>query len=250
MSQEILRQLKEQRANTDFGAVSLVDRESQKQRLMQAIGANQETRKVSSFDAVWKVVEHVRIAFVSMPTAMATAMLVIVFGGSVGMVGAANSLPGDTLYSVKVASEKARLKIASQERKVLLRTEFAQRRLEEAAKLSADPDRAAQAFAGFEVQVKEAKRELEGFKQAEPEAAARVAVEVDGKLDELNNMVNGQVEKEGPTEASDQAIVSTNDVSKTVVDVIVDAKEKEEGAQKTKEEGKNTMCGNYDICKF
>lgn len=227
MSREILRQLKEQRANTDFGAVSLVDRESQKQRVMRAIGVSQETTKVSPLDPVWRTVEQIRIAFVSLPAATVTAMLVLVFGGSVGMVGAANSLPGDTLYSVKVATEKARLRIASQERKVLLRTEFAQNRLEEAAKLAENPDRVAQAMAGYEIQVKEAKRELESFKQAEPEAAARVAAEFDTKLDELSTLVNGQVQKENPSKAVDQAIESTKDVSKTVVEVIVDAKDKE-----------------------
>lgn len=69
------------------------------------------------------------------PVAAAAASLVFVAGGWLTTSAAQSSLPGDTLYNVKLITERAQLQIASLDRRAVLHTEFAGRRLEEVAAL-------------------------------------------------------------------------------------------------------------------
>lgn len=76
--------------------------------------------------------------FGSMRAAFATVLVVgVIFSGSFVAVSAAQtSLPGDTLYPVKLSVEKAKIGIAfSQEKKAILQLAFAGTRLEEVSRL-------------------------------------------------------------------------------------------------------------------
>lgn len=76
------------------------------------------------------------------PVFAGLAAIVTLFGGSLFSVSAAEqSLPGDFLYSVKLATEQARLAIAKDSKdKVKLKTEFTERRVDEMKKVMAAPD--------------------------------------------------------------------------------------------------------------
>lgn len=76
------------------------------------------------------------------PVFAGLAVIVTLFGGSLFSVSAAEqSLPGDFLYSVKLATEQARLAMAKDSKdKVKLKTEFTERRVDEMKKVIAAPD--------------------------------------------------------------------------------------------------------------
>lgn len=76
------------------------------------------------------------------PVFAALAVIVTLLGGSLFSVSAAEqSLPGDFLYSVKLATEQARLAMAKDSKdKVKLKTEFTERRVDEMKKVIAAPD--------------------------------------------------------------------------------------------------------------
>ncbi|OGZ35517.1 MAG: hypothetical protein A3A94_02560 [Candidatus Portnoybacteria bacterium RIFCSPLOWO2_01_FULL_43_11] len=69
-----------------------------------------------------------------------TICLILILGGGPWLVSMASqaSLPGETLYPVKQATEKIRAGLASEESKAQLQVEFAERRLEELNKITED----------------------------------------------------------------------------------------------------------------
>lgn len=126
---------------------------------------------------------------------VALVMVAFVFSSFVGFVSAANSLPGDTLYGVKVAAEKARVEFAPRHRKPLLRAEFAGRRLKEIIKISGKKisgrDRDTQKAVNiFNQELKNLNQDLENLKTVPQAGAARqVAGKVSAKVDEVIDML-------------------------------------------------------------
>lgn len=74
-------------------------------------------------------------SFVYKPVAASAAAFVFLAGGWMTTSAAQASLPGDTLYNVKLIAERAQLRVASLDRRAVLHTEFAGKRLEEVAAL-------------------------------------------------------------------------------------------------------------------
>jgi hypothetical protein len=74
-------------------------------------------------------------SFVYKPVAASAAAFVFLAGGWMTTSAAQASLPGDTLYNVKLIAERAQLQVASLDRRAVLHTEFAGNRLEEVAAL-------------------------------------------------------------------------------------------------------------------
>lgn len=68
--------------------------------------------------------------------AVLASLAVFVAGGVIMAQASQDSVPGDTLYSVKRATESLRLAVASPESKVHLHTEFADRRMQEMVHLA------------------------------------------------------------------------------------------------------------------
>lgn len=85
-------------------------------------------------------------SFVYKPVAVSAAAFVFLAGGWMTTSAAQSSLPGDTLYNVKLITERAQLQVASLDRRAVLHTEFAGNRLEEVAALQRaveeEPERA------------------------------------------------------------------------------------------------------------
>ncbi len=74
-------------------------------------------------------------SFIYKPVAISAAAFVFLTGGWMTTSAAQSSLPGDTLYNVKLIAERAQLQLASLDRRAVLHTEFAGNRLEEVAAL-------------------------------------------------------------------------------------------------------------------
>ena len=68
-----------------------------------------------------------------------TAIIFVLTGGLSVSYASRSSLPGDTLYSVKIASEGVQLAISSGDRKAEIEIEQAGKRLEEAVEISKNP---------------------------------------------------------------------------------------------------------------
>jgi len=118
------------------------------------------------------------------------ALCVLIFGAAFGSWAASyDSLPGDTLYGLKMAAEKAQLTLTPGDNKVSLQAELASRRLDEIAKIAEQADvdnkdeRTMQAVANFQEHVKAVKTTLENMDEGGK--AVEAAQMVDRKTTEF-----------------------------------------------------------------
>ncbi|PJA45728.1 hypothetical protein CO173_04730 [Candidatus Uhrbacteria bacterium CG_4_9_14_3_um_filter_41_35] len=168
---------------------------------------------------------------ISTPITIGAAMLVIVFGGFMTTVNAAQSLPGEALYSVKLATEKAQLKLSSLEHKAVLHTEFAGRRLEEASALnvSTDPAKTAQikrTLDAYRSEVTQAGEDVRSLLNEKSTETMQVASAVDRKISVLNAEIDTRVqESDTNTLDIEDAKKATQAVSSSVVNVMMEEHE-------------------------
>lgn len=225
---ELPKQLAALKTNPKAGWVSDDVRTRSRARLMEAIGAGEEQQKVfgSSF------FKFTFVDLVSTRIAAGAAVFVLILGGWTTVNAASASLPGDTLYNVKRATEAAQLKFASTESKALLHSEFAQRRVEEvvALKESSDPvkvDRVGETIEAFNKEIEAAQTELRKLKDQGRAETVAVASQLDKSIDELENVID----QADADVAADPATIDVRDTaqeaSDTVVDVVVETHEEE-----------------------
>lgn len=122
------------------------------------------------------------------PLAVGVSVFAVIFTGWIATVNASfDSVPGDVLYPVKLATERMQISIANPARRARLHSEFAGRRLEEAAAVSVSNKegkdvRVKAAFDDFKSQVTSAQAELTNLSAEE---AVDVAVSMDQKSGEF-----------------------------------------------------------------
>jgi hypothetical protein len=128
------------------------------------------------------------------PLAAGVSIFAIIFGGWITTVNASfDSVPGDVLYPVKLATERVQLTFAANAgRRARLHSEFAGRRLQEAASISSSNKqgkdvRTKAAFADFKTQVASAQAELKHVPASE---MVGVAVTLDQKTDEFKSYLS------------------------------------------------------------
>lgn len=127
------------------------------------------------------------------PALAISSVFVLAFGGSIASVSAAeNSLPGDFLYSLKLATEQARLAFTSgKQEKLKLKVEFTTRRAEELKKVARTDDssksaRVRQATEILKRDLNTLKQQLDDVKsEASPKDVADAARLVDQKSIEV-----------------------------------------------------------------
>lgn len=119
------------------------------------------------------------------PMVAAVAAFVLVFSGSIaGVAAARGSLPGDTLYPIKIGLEKAQVKLASSPRKKTeLEISFAGKRLAEIKQIiakqpkgKATAARINQAIDVFNENINGVQKRLEEVKKDEKESGAAVGI--------------------------------------------------------------------------
>ncbi len=138
-----------------------------------------ETASVSTISTVSALLSRTRRFY-----AGALAALLLVLGGTQASLAAEGALPGDILYPIKVAvNEPLALTLSfAPERKAELAAEFAARRLDEAARLSAtgelDDSRATELAARFDAHVETLARETDAL-ESKGSLAASLAVRTD-----------------------------------------------------------------------
>lgn len=223
----LVSQLKSLKHRQEAGWADSSVREDLRSRLMSAI----EHQEIEATFSVRENVAYYRWIFndlVSKPVVVGVAAFVFLIGGWITSVNAAsNSLPGDTFYSLKLATEQARISLASSEHRAILHTEYAQRRYKEALAISHSPERQIfldQTLIAFEEQIDLANTQLQILRDEQSEEMLAVATAVDQKIGELNAVID-----EAATQTTDiDEVAKISDARETaqttqtaVVDVIV-----------------------------
>ena len=163
---------------------------------MAAIGHTPSTAPVRYGVADW--FEYFRATMgpvVVRSFAGATAGLVLLLGGWMTTVNAAtNSVPGDSLYGLKLITEQVQLRLASLEQRAVLHTEFAERRLQEVVTLqqssSVNEDNVRVAFDGFTREVSSANSDLTALQETGSADAVATAGKIEEKLASLDVILN------------------------------------------------------------
>lgn len=237
MSRNLFAQIKDLRTHQQAGAFSASQKEATKQMLLEAIGheehlivepALQSTGSAAFFR--WTLRD-----IISAPLATTAAIFVFVLGGWLTAANAAsNSLPGDTLYSLKLVTEQAQLQLASLEDRAVLHTEFAQRRLSEAVAVgnSQNPEKNVYVSSTLQAYKKEmtlAEGDLRELSQAGSEQTAEIASAIDQKITQLTSALATSVAGDGSASNTSVSVTEAQDAtesaSQAVVDVLVDAQD-------------------------
>jgi len=151
--------LSEVRNHPEMGAISNDRKVAIWSLIDEAVSTESNKEEFSFGVGDLKAVPGMFTDLVARPIAFVAMVFVMVLGGWIGGVNASlETLPGDTLYPIKLASERAQLTLASSGAKARLHAEFATRRVNEVAKLvqSDDNDKAEriqEALDGFQVQM-------------------------------------------------------------------------------------------------
>ena len=195
--------------------------------LFQKIQRDVATEKSSLFGAVVPLFSLFDTSRLNLFLKGALA-LVLVFGVTIsgwvaGVSASYNSLPGDFLYNVKLATEKTQVAVANatgdSETAIDLQFDFAERRVKEIEKVSAEPHRVAAATRQLEKGVVSAKDTLQDVQQSNPDKAASLAK----NMTERTTVLVAELKV-----ATDQADTATTqntllDVKKVVSDANVEA---------------------------
>lgn len=179
------------------------------------------------------------------PVAATAAAFVFLAGGWMTTSAAQSSLPGDTLYNVKLIAERAQLQLASLDRRAVLHTEFAGRRLEEVAALQRaveqEPNRAqyiAETVTAYQQEIASATTDLQALQTQDQAQALETATTVLNQVAVLSqNATELSVSSETTTnedqssqgsvtpEVAEQVTQTTEAIAEVATDVALDAHE-------------------------
>ncbi|MFA6429330.1 MAG: DUF5667 domain-containing protein [Patescibacteria group bacterium] len=140
-----LKQLRDEKRGIHPDPAWMLRVRAQVQGQVQASCAQGTQAKVSFVVQAWQAVCALFptsvIAAIRGPAFAVASLIFVVLGGSIMSVSAAEkSLPGDVLFSVKLATEQTRIMLAkTQGQKLKLKTEFVGRRVQEVRDLVASP---------------------------------------------------------------------------------------------------------------
>lgn len=181
------QQLKSLKSSKRIGSWDSAARAQVRARVMNVVKV--EAARATPVQSLWFVSQ-----FISRPLTIGTAAFVLLTGGwSATVSAAAGSLPGDSFYSVKRITEEAQLRLASLDRRAVLHTEFASRRLDEAEALVAAADTrpeakalAHQALTDYKDQLARATADVVEINKASDPAAKTLVSSVGNKITELS----------------------------------------------------------------
>ncbi len=239
-----LRALKNHQA---FGAVDELRYRQEKNRVMSVVRAEAQTIEIKQEIGVqvgghrgWSYASWLMSQYVSRPAVAGAFSIAMVASGWMATARAAESLPGDTLYSVKILTERAKLSLASADRKAVLHTEFAQNRLQEATRLqsaSADqPERnplVAQALEAYEMELAYAGEELMALSG---EATLSTVASIQENLNSVDTALDATLAQTDDLTESSQVLAAkeaTQEASRLAASVAVDVHDKAPSEEST-----------------
>jgi hypothetical protein len=232
MPRNVIKQLKQLKKSPEAGFISASNKGVGRDSLMQAIGHQEVVQPRMNFADVFVFYRWNISQFVFMPATLTASIFVIVLGGWMTTVSAASSLPGDTLYGLKLVTERTQLSLASLEHKAVLHTEFAENRLAEVAalELSSNPEKLLyieEALDAFASELALAEGNLRQLKEEGNLETIDIAATVDQKIIALNAAIDSSLEDNGdlPSSAADEIREITRVASNGVVDVMLETHE-------------------------
>lgn len=223
------KQLKALKDRPEAGGLDRAAHEANKAHLLQAIGHVEKTDVSSPVYYSW-----IARSFISKPMAVGVSGFLILTSGWMTTVNASsNSLPGERLYSVKIIAEKAQLQLASLDRRAVLHTEFAERRLVEATELRAQvvevkPELVQEAMDAYKKELASAQDDLQEMKEENDKATVDAATEVQQKLESLEVVIDAAAAASATPEASAEVLAakeSSRAVEVVAIDAVVEAHE-------------------------
>lgn len=231
----IIQQLKSLKDTPQAGGMSAAAQTRGRDQLMKAIGGHAPQPEIEG--AASGYVRWTLFKTALRPIGVGAAVFVLVLGGWMTTVRAASdSLPGDTLYGLKLVTERAQLAVSSLERRAVLHTEFAERRLEEVVALQArgQSSEVSEAMDAFRDQMTQAEEGLRQLKEEGDDDVVTIASAIDHQIDRLNDSLDSVVASASEEEAEavgdevDEAREVADGVSDSAVETIVEVYESSE----------------------
>lgn len=245
---DLIQQLKALKNDARAGAVSHSAHSAERAKLLLAIGHEGEQTNVAAVEPVSPVYFKWYIRnLVSRPIAISAAGFVLLTSGWMTTVSAAaDSLPGDTLYSIKLVTERAQLQLASLDRKAVLHTEFAERRLDEVSALQSqdavdvDPVLVREAVDAYKSELASANADLAELQNGAEPSTIDAAGDVQERISALEVKIDAAV-NDTTTQVSREVLEvqeSTRAAGNAAVDVAVEAVEREDVAAPDSEQSR------------
>jgi len=176
--------------------------------LMQVRNTLPTSRKLSWAKRLREVVRYALpesfLGWISRPAMAALTLVVVLTGGSIMSVSAAEqSMPGDFLYGLKLATEQARLALtATKGEKLKLKTEFTARRIQELKQVVATDKKSEKVVQVTEILKRDMntlKEQLADVAKEEPAAQATEAAKlVDQKSNEVISALQETKNEQSP----------------------------------------------------
>ncbi len=234
---QIAAQLRSVKHRESAGACSADQQLAGKRAVLTAIGGSLDGASAASLRTTYVLwLSH---SFISRPVAIGVAGFVLAGSGLMTTVSAAQtSLPGDVLYSVKLINERAQLQLASLDRRAVLHTEFAQRRLREVEQLQSDTSTrdtslVTETMNAYTQEVASASQNLRELQASGNASTVATANQVDQNLATLNTTITNTsvplLSTDGSLAAS-SALSTTKGVQEDVITVAVEANDYEDTA--------------------
>ncbi|HBL39917.1 TPA: hypothetical protein DDZ10_04610 [Candidatus Uhrbacteria bacterium] len=236
MKRTIKQLMNEVSGTPTFGASSSDQIEAGRLTLLETLGAGDIVRPTYTFKDYADFAASFAFHSVARPFAVGFSSLVLALGGWVVAVNAASdSVPGDALYPVKIATERVQLRFTtSSEQRAKLHIEFAGRRLDEVGAVQSS-DRAGKnvrvqnALESFRKEIAFAQTEFGSASKKNPDSASQIAAYVDEKSDAYTDQIRSRLASEdvqSSDEVRAQAEAAQNEavaVGRETVRVLVDA---------------------------
>jgi hypothetical protein len=226
---KLTKQLNSLKDHPQAGWVSSDTKDRGREVLMAAIGGDRpQVVEVENQEGVASYYGWNAIRMFTRPVTAGALVFVLLFGGWFTTAHAASaSLPGDTLYGLKLVTERAQLAVSSTERRAVLHTEFAQRRLEEVAVLQSRGDSVlvSQAMEAFRDELQGAQEELLILREDGNVETIAIASVIDQKVGDLNDSLTSLEGAEETIDDVDESKKVAREVSDSAVGTIVDAHE-------------------------
>ncbi len=223
----IAAQLRSAKNRPSAGGFSVERHAAAKRSLMLAIGADiSQPSAEPVVNLKTRYIFWLSQSFVSRPLVVGVAAVVLAVSGLMTTVSAAQqSVPGDMLYTVKLINERARLQLASLDRKAVLHTEFAEERLNEVSKLqlnasSHDTDLVAQTIDAYTQEVASANQNLRDLQASGDVTTVATANAVQQNLVALDSTMTNSVAP-ASSEAESVAVSSAQSTTQVAQDASV-----------------------------
>ena len=155
---------------------------------------------------------------------MCMVIITTIAGWTVGVSASSQSMPGDVLYSVKLAAEKTQIMVASatgdKEAETQLHLESAKRRTAELHQMDKEPKKVKKVVARLKKSVASVGETFKELKEQDSEKAKYAAKEVTQKTENISNSLRevaneaakGAVKIENTTEKKQEELVLTKEV--------------------------------------